>query len=240
MDVHTLTRDLRYSLRLLAREPGFAVLAILTLALGIGAATAIFTVVDSVLLRPLPYKDADRLVVALHGPEASAPVSPADYADYRRDARSFEGLAAAQAWGVTLGGGDRPERVAALQVSANLIDVLGVAPLLGRTFAPGEDEAGRARVVLLGHGLWQRRFGANPAIVGSDILLDGQPYTVIGVMPPTFRFAPFWQTRAELWAPLALTARRDDRDGRSLRVFGRLRAGVSLGQAQQEMTAIAS
>ena len=121
-----------------------------------------------------------------------------------------------------------------------MMDVLGVPPLLGRTFAPGEDEAGRARVVLLGYGLWQRRFGANPAIVGSDILLDGQPYTVVGVMPPSFRFAPFWQTRAELWAPLALTARRDDRDGRSLRVFGRLRAGVSLAQAQQEMTAIAS
>ncbi|MEO7270528.1 MAG: ABC transporter permease [Vicinamibacterales bacterium] len=240
MSVHILLRDLRYSLRLLAREPGFTVLAILTLALGIGAATAIFTVVDSVLLRPLAYKDADRLVVALHGPEASSPVSPADYADYRREAHSFEGLAAAQAWGVTLGGGDRPERVAALQVSANLIDLLGVAPLLGRSFAAGEDEAGRARVVLLGHGLWQRRFGASPSIVGTNILLDGQPYTVLGVMPPTFRFAPFWQTRAELWAPLALTARRDDRDGRSLRVFGRLRPGISVQQAQQEMTAIAS
>ena len=240
MNVHTLTRDLRYSLRLLLREPGFTVLAILTLALGIGAATAIFTVVDSVLLRPLPYRDADRLVVALHGPEASSPVSPADYGDYRREARSFDGLAAAQAWGVTLGGGERPERVAALQVSANLMDVLGVAPLLGRTFAPGEDEAGRERIVLLSYGLWQRRFGANPAIVNSDILVDGQSYTVIGVMPPTFRFAPFWQTRAELWAPLALTARRDDRDGRSLRVFGRLRDGVSLVQAQQELAAIAS
>src|SRR4051812_32497056 len=100
MDVHTLIRDLRYSLRLLLREPGFAVLAMLTLALGIGAATAIFTVVDSVLLRPLPYRDPDRLVVALHGAEASSPVSPADYADYQREARSFEGLGAAQAWGV--------------------------------------------------------------------------------------------------------------------------------------------
>jgi len=240
MDVHTLTRDLRYSLRLLAREPGFAILAVLTLALGIGAATAIFTVVDSVLLRPLPYKDSGRLVVALHGPDASSPVSPADFADYRRDARSFEGLSAAQAWGVTIGSGDRPERVSALQVSADMMDLLGVPPLLGRTFVPGEDEAGRARVVVLGYGLWQRRFGTNPAIVGSDILLDGQLYTVVGVMPPSFRFAPFWQTRAELWAPLALTARRDDRDGRSLRVFGRLRPGVSLAQAQQEMTAIAS
>src|SRR3982750_10558 len=108
MDVHTLTRDLRYSLRLLAREPGFAVLAILTLALGIAAATAIFTVVDSVLLRPLPYQDPGRLIVALHGPEASSPVSPADFADYRREARSFDGLAAAQARGGGRGGGGRP------------------------------------------------------------------------------------------------------------------------------------
>src|SRR6476619_1359553 len=103
MDVHTLTRDLRYSLRLLAREPGFAVLAVLTLALGIGAATAIFTVVDSVLLRPLPYKDPGRLVVALHGLDASSPVSPADFADYRRDARSFEGLSAADRKSVVQG-----------------------------------------------------------------------------------------------------------------------------------------
>ena len=238
MDI--LLRDLRYSLRALIAEPSFTVLAIATLALGIGAATAIFTVVDSVLLRPLPYKDADRLVVALHGPDASSPMSPADFTDYRQGARSFDGLAAAQAWGVTLGGADRPERVAALQVSANLMDVLGVPPLLGRTFAAGEDEAGHARVVVLGHGIWQRRFGANPAVVGTDVLLDGQAYAVIGVMPPTFRFAPFWQTRAELWAPLALTARRDDRGGRSLRVFGRLRADVPLAQAQQEMTTIAS
>ena len=236
----TLLRDLRYSLRGLLAEPSFTLLAIATLALGIGAATAIFTVVDSVLLRPLPYKDAGRLVVALHGPEATSPVSPADFADYRRQARAFESLAAAQAWGVTLGGGDRPERVAALQVSANMMDVLGVPAMIGRTFAPGEDEAGRQRVVLLGYGLWQRRFGANPAVVGSSILLDGQPYTVVGVMPATFRFAPFWQTRAELWAPLALTTRREDRDGRSLRVFGRLKDGVSVAAAQQEMTAIAA
>jgi predicted permease len=237
--VDTLFRDVRYSLRVLIKEPAFALLAVLTLALGIGATTAIFTVVDSVLLRPLSYKNANRLVVALHGPDATSPVSPADYLDYRRDARAFEGLAVAQAWGVTLAGGDRPERVAALQVSADLLDVLGVPAFLGRTFVEGEDQPGRDQVVVLSHALWQRRFGGDRSIVGRSVTMDGRPYTVVGVMPAGFRFAPFWQTRAELWAPLSLVARRDDRGGRSLRVFGRLRAGVTVAQAQQDMSAIA-
>ena len=236
----TLLRDVRYSLRILIKEPGFTLLGILTLGLGIGATTAIFTVVDSVLLRPLPYKDSDRLVVAMHGPEASSPVSPADYLDYREQARSFEGLAAAQAWGGTLGGGDRPERVSGLQVSANLLEVLGVPALHGRTFVEGEDQPGRDRVAVLSYGLWQRRFGADPAIVDRDISVDGQSYSVVGVMPATFRFAPFWQTRSELWVPLTLTAKRTDRTGRSLRLFGRLRDGVSVARAHQEMTAIAA
>jgi predicted permease len=237
--VDTLLRDFRYSLRLLLKEPGFTVLAILTLALGIGATTAVFTVVDSVLLRPLPYKDPDRLVVALHGPEASAPVSPADYLDYRKASRAFSGLAAAQAWGATLGGGDRPERLDGLKVSADLLDVLGVAPLLGRGFREGEDRPGKDQVVVLGYSLWQRRFGGDRSIVGRTIPLDGHPYTVVGVMPPGFRFAPFWQTRAALWVPLSLADRLDDRGGRSLRVFGRLADGVTLRQAQEDVTAIA-
>ena len=236
----TFLRDARYSLRVLTAEPGFTLLAVLTLALGIGASTAIFTVVDSVLLRPLPYKDAGRLVVALHGPDASSPVSPADYFDYRRDAHAFDGLAAAQAWGVTLGGGDRPERIAAMQVSADLMNVLGVPALLGRTFTDGEDQPGREQVAVLSYGLWQRRFGGDRSIVNRTVPVDGRPFTIVGVMPPGFRFAPFWQTRAELWAPLPLVARRDDRDGRSLRVFGRLKDGVTVAQAQQEMTAIAA
>ena len=235
-----LVRDLRYAGRMLVREPGFTLLALLALALGIGATTAIFTVVDAVLLRPLPYASADRLVVVLHGPEASSPVSPADFADYRGNARSFERLSAAQAWSATIGGGERPERVSGLQVGADLFDLLGVPPLAGRTFVTGDDEPGRERVVVLGHGLWQRRFGADPSVVGRAIQLDGQPYVVVGVMPPGFRFAPFWQTRAEMWVPLSLAARRDDRAGRSLRLFGRLKNGVSVQQAQAEMTRIAA
>jgi predicted permease len=236
----TLARDLRYAVRVLGREPGFTLLAVLALALGIGATTAMFTVVDSVLLRPLPYARPDRLVVTLHGPAATAPVSPADYLDYRAAARSFDRLGAAQAWGATLAGGDRPERITGMQVTADLFDLLGVRPQAGRTFVAGEDEAGRNLVVVLAHGLWQRRFGADPGIVGRSILLDSRPHVVVGVMPEGFHFAPFWQTRAEMWVPLALAPRRDDRGGRSLRLFARLKDGVSVAQAQAEMTAIAA
>jgi predicted permease len=239
MALDVLVRDVRYALRSLLREPLFTSLAVVALALGTGASTAIFTVVDSVLLRPLPYAEPERLVVALHGAAATGPVSPADYLDYRGAARSFDAIGAAQAWAATLTGGDRPERLAGLQVSTSLFQVLGVSPIAGRTFVDDEDAPGRNRVVVLGHALWQRRFAADPRIVGRSISLDGEPYTVLGVMPPSFRFAPFWQTRAELWVPLSLAARSTDRSGRSLRVFARLKAGVTLTQAQAEMSAIA-
>ena len=238
--MEAFVRDARLALRMIRREPGIALLAVVTLALGIGATTAIFTVVDSVLLRPLPYREPDRLVVALHGETASGPVSPADFFDYRRNAHSFERLAAAQAWGATLGGGDRPERIAGIQVSADMFDLLGVPAAHGRTFVAGEDEPGRERVVVLSHGLWQRRFSSDPTVVGRAIDLDGEPYVVVGVMPPPFRFAPFWQTRAEMWVPLSLARRLDDRSGRSLRVFGRLAPATTVAQAQAEMAALTS
>lgn len=236
----SLLRDLRYAARGLVREPGFTLLAVLALALGIGATTAIFTVVDSVLLRPLPYKDPERLVVTLLGPTASGPVSPADYIDYKKDAQSFVALSAAQAGGVTLSDGDRPERLRSIQVAADLFDLLGVPALLGRTFVNGEDQPGRDQVVVMSHALWQRRFGADRSIVGRAISLEGRPYTVVGVMPPAFRFAPFWVTNAEVFTPLSLAQRLDDRGGRSLRVFARLKDGVSVEQAQAEMTGISN
>jgi putative ABC transport system permease protein len=231
-------RDVRYGARMLLKDRAFTALGVLALALGIGAATAVFTVVDAVLLRPLPYADPGRLVVALRGPTANGPVSPADYLDYRRDARSFERLSAAQAWTVTLSGGERPERITGLKVSADMFDLLGVSALAGRTFVAGEDGPGRDRVVALGHGLWQRRFGGDRAVIGQTISLDGQPYLVVGIMPPSFRFAPFWQTRAEIWAPLDLTPRLDDRGGASLRLFGRVKHGVTVADAQAELSAI--
>jgi putative ABC transport system permease protein len=238
--VEALVLDIRYALRAWRRQPRFAALAIIALALGTGASTAIFTVVESVLLRPLPYQDPGRLVVTLHGSTASGPVSPADFLDYQRDATSFERLGAAQAWGGTLGDAVHPERISGLQVTPSLFTLLGVPPLAGRTFVEGDDQNGRARVVVLSHGLWQRRFGGDPAVVGRSISIDGQPFDVIGIMPAGFRFAPFWITDAEMWSPLSLSSRLEDRGGRSLRVFGRLKPGVTISQAQAELSGIAA
>jgi predicted permease len=235
--METFLQDLRYSLRGLRKNPGFALTAALVLALGIGANTAIFSVVYSVLLKPLAYRDPGRLAVALH--EGSLPVSPADFLDYRREVRAFDQMAAAQVWGVNLTGGDRAESVHGMQVTANLPAMLGVEPQFGRVFRPEEDQPGAGQLVVMSHGLWQRRFGADPRIVGQTVKLNGAPFTVIGVMPAEFHFAPFWATNAELWTPLTLDRRANDRGGRSLRVFARLRHGVSWAEAQAQMDAVA-
>ena len=236
--METLWRDLRYTARTLFKNPGFAILAVVILALGIGANTAIFSVVNSVLLKPLAYRDPDRLVVALHS--GQFPVSPADYLDYKRQAPAFEQMAAAQAWGGSLRGAEKTEIVAGMQVTADMLPMLGVAPLFGRVFTSDEDHPGAHPVVLLSYGLWQRRFGADRGILGKDITLSGKPYSVVGVMPSSFRFAPFWQTQAEFWSPLILASRSNDRDGRSLRIFARLAPAVSIRQAQAQMDAVAS
>lgn len=234
----TFLQDLRYAVRLLRRDPRFSLLAVLALALGTGATTAVFTVVNSVLLRPLPYRNPDRLVVALYGTTGNSPVSPADFLDYRREARSFDGMSVAQAWNVTLSGGDRPERLDALSVSGDLFPMLGVSPAIGRGFRATEDQPGQNHVVLLSDGLWRRRFAADPDVVGRAIDLNGAPYTVVGVMPAGFRFAPFWATKAELWAPIAIASRATDRGGQSLRLFARLKDGVTVAQAQAEMSGL--
>jgi predicted permease len=233
--MHNFIQDLRYSARSIARSPGFAILAIVALALGIGANTAIFSVVNGVLLRPLAYADPGRLVVILH--EGKFPVSPADYLDWRKQSRSFEQIAAAQVWGATLTGVERAEQLAGMQVSANLFDTLGVPALRGRTFDASDDQPSSRHVAVLSYQLWQRRFGGD-AIVGREIVLNGESYTVTGVMPESFRFAPFWATNVEIWTPLVLDKRLHDRDGRSLRIFARLRSGVPLKQAQSEIDVI--
>ncbi len=219
------------------RDRAFSSAAIATLALGVGAITALSAIVAGVLLAPLPYKDPDRLVAVLHGASVSSPVSPADFLDLRQSARSFTGMAAAQSWGANLAADGRTERVAALQVSGTLFEVLGTPPHLGRTIAEA-DVASDSRVVVLAHRLWTRRFGADPAVVGRSVQINGEGYQVIGVMPPAFRFAPFWQTRAEAWVPLSLTSRATDREGRSLRVFARLRDGVTIEAARAEVQAV--
>ena len=224
-------------IRILVKNPGFALATILVLALGIGANTAIFSVVYSVLLKPLPYRDPGRLVVALH--EGRYPVSPADFLDYQSQVHAFEQLAAAEAWGGSLAGADKAEEIPGLQVTANLFTTLGVAPLLGRTFVTGEDQPGAPRVLVIGYGLWKRQLGGSPSVVGQTMQLTDRDYTIVGVMPPQFQFAPFWQTQAEMWAPLVLGNRVTDRAGSSLRLFARLLPSVSVAQAQAQMDTVA-
>ena len=229
-------QDVRYGLRLLRRSPGFAAIAVATLAIGIGASTAILSVVDAILLRPLAYADPDRLVVLLH--KGYNPVAPANFLDWKARNRSFESMAAAESWSANLAAAGPPEKVWAIRVTAEMLPMLGVAPALGRFFDASESVAGRDHVVVLSQGLWRRRFGADPGAVGRTIPLNGEPYTVIGVMPAGFAFAPFWATDAEMAAPLDLTSRSSSREGSSLRVFARRRKGVSLEAARQEMAGI--
>jgi putative ABC transport system permease protein len=170
----------------------------------------------------------------------SSPVAPANYSDLKQQAQSFESMAAAQMWQPNLIGRDQPEHLRGLQLSADMFHLLGVNPVLGRTFAANEDQPGNDRVVVLSSRLWQRRFGSDPNIIGQQLTLDGASYTVLGVMPPQFQFAPFWATQTELWVPLNLAARANDRNGQSLRVFGRLKPAVSREQAQAEVATVFS
>src|SRR5579884_426550 len=234
--VEQFFRDVRYGARNLLRTPGFTVIAVITLALGIGATTAIFSVVNAVLLRPLAYKDADRLVTVLH--DGRYPVATANYIDWRDQSRSFEAMGAASYWTPNLTGSDPPEHLYGLQVTQNMLPLLGVKPLLGRLFVAGEDAQGSEHEVVLRHGLWQRRFGSNPNVVGRTIRLNGEAYTVVGVMPAGFRFAPFWATHAELWVPLVFGGSIHERGDNHLRVFARLKPGVTLQQARAEIAAI--
>src|ERR1051325_2379748 len=229
-------QDVVYALRSMRRTPGFALTAIVALALGIGANVAIFSVVNAVLLRPLPYKDSDDLVVVMH--DRTNPVAGANYVDWRDQQHVFQNLAAAEYWTPNLANVDPPEHLWALRVTADMFQMLGVEPLLGRVFLPGEDQSGHEFEVVLSYRLWQRRFGGDRNVLGRTITLDGKTYSVVGVMPPDFRFAPFWATKSELWAPDVLGSRAHNRSGNSLRVFGRLKPGVNLQRARAEMANI--
>jgi putative ABC transport system permease protein len=233
-----MIRDLRSGLRGLRKSPGLATAAILTFAMGVGANAAIFSVVYAVLLRPLGYQDPARLVVLDHG--QGAPVAPATYLDWRQQARSFTDMAAAQLWGGTLRTEGQPEAITGLQMSANMFSLLGARALIGRTFLPYEDKPGHASVVVLGWTLWQRNFGGRSDVVDHQIVIDGVTYTIVGVMPQSFRFAPYWATNAEIWTPFVMGPRVSDRTGRSLRIFARLKPDASVAQAQAEMTIIMS
>ena len=233
--------DLKFAFRQLLKNPGFTAVAVLTLALGIGANTAIFSAVNALWLRALPSPGSDRLVLAWgKKPQQGRdkiPFSWPNFADLRAQGRSFENLGAWALGRANLtGGDDNPEQVQQAIVSAGFFATMGVTPILGRSFLPGEDERGGEKVVVLSHSLWQRRFGADANLVGRSITLDGQGYRVLGVMPASFRFLSFPRD-TEIWIPIGLdpfTDRRFARAVNSLGVIGRLKPGLSLAQAQAE------
>src|SRR5215471_5925862 len=231
-----LWRDVRYGLRGMRRNPGFTAVAVIALALGIGANSAIFTAVDAILLRPLGYRDPERLVVILnHG---NGPVAPANFVDWKAQSHSFDNMGAAEYWTPDFTGSDRPEKLWALRISADVLPLLGIPPAMGRFFTASEDQPGHQFEVVLGYGLWQRQFGGDKNVLGRRIQLDNHSYRVVGVMPAGFQFAPFWATHTELWTPLALGPRASKRGGNSLRVFARLKPDATLEQARQEFSAI--
>ncbi|MGH7484924.1 MAG: ABC transporter permease, partial [bacterium] len=226
------------------KDPRVTLIAVLALAGGIGANTAIFSVLNAVLLRPLAYGHPQRLVVAMNTSNrrgGSVPVAAADFLDWQAQNNVFTGMAAAESWGPNCSGSQRAEKVPALRATGTLFNVLQVPPALGRVFTPADAEPGNDHVVVVSDRFWRTRLGADAGALGRTLRLDGAPYLVIGVMPPSFRFAPFWQTKAELWAPLALPPERAySRSGNSLRIFARLKPGVSAAAAQAEMQTIAA
>ena len=237
-------QDLRYALRQLRKSRGFTAVAVITLALGIGANTAIFSVVNGALLRPLAFRDAGRLVRVWHVPPAKSfpgmttfSVSAANYLDWERQNHVFDGMAIYTFHGFTLTGSDKPEQVDACAATSGFFSTLGVQPMLGRAFTAEEDQPGRSNVVVLSHRLWREHFGSSPDIVGHDIKLDGQSYLVAGVMPASFQFPDF----AQMWTPMAWTDKEKAVRGEHHSVvIARLKPGIDLKQAQAEMNTISS
>ncbi len=230
-------RDVRFAMRTLFRAPGFTVVAVLTLALGIGANTAIFSVFNGVLLRPLEYPEPDQLVAIFRGERQ--PISPANFLDVANEARQFEQIVAAHPWAPVLRGSDRPEQIDGLKASRGLFELLGVEAAVGRTYSRPEVGGEPSQVVVLGNRLWQRRFGGDRNIIGRSLSFDGEDYTVIGVMPEGFEFPPFWATGAEFWVPLDFEPDVASlRNSNFLRLFGRLQPGVDLEQGRAEIAAL--
>ena len=230
-------RDVRYAIRQLVRTPGFSAVAILTLALGIGATSAIFSVVNGVLLRPLPYPHPDSLVRVheILQKFGRFSVAPASFLDWRQQNTVFEHIAAFNSTGATFQTPSGPERVQGTLVSWDMFDLLQVVPTLGRTFRADEDMPGKDAVIVLSHGLWERRFSSDPRILGQSVTLNGAPVTVVGVMPAGFTFGG----ESEFWRPLALDPAKAGRGGHFLGVIARLKAGVTVERAGAEMKTIA-
>jgi len=240
----SLRQDLVFGARQLRRQPGFTSVAVLALTLGIGANTAIFSIVDAVLWRPLPFARPGELVaIGEQRPregQTMGPVAPADFVDWRDASRAFTAMAVTSDFALNLSGGGDPQRLRALAVSPAFLDVLGVAPARGRSFRAEEEDPGHSRVAMLSDGLWRTAFGADPAIVGHKILLNAEPHDVVGVLPPGFWWTSTqWTSTADILVPLAFSDReRAMRTIHSFQVVARLLPGVSLAQARADMASI--
>jgi putative ABC transport system permease protein len=238
----TLWQDVRFGFRMMTKKPGITIIAVLALALGIGANTAIFSVVNTVLLRPLPYKESSRIVfVFWNAPKLSAedfPASAPDFVDWREQNHVFERMGGISGESFNLTGTGEPERIQSAAVSADLFPLLGVNASRGRTFTAEEEQQGRNKVVVLGHDLWQRRFGSDPNLIGQTITLNNESYTVVGIMPHDFHF-PEGVERIDLWVPLSFKPEIADKRGhRFMFVAARLKDGVTFEQAEADMKAV--
>src|SRR5262249_37999096 len=236
-----LLQDLRYGARMLLKQPGFTLTAIVTLSFGIGANTAIFSLVNNVLLRQLPFRRPEELVwvSSRRSDPGKNPFTLPDFIDYRDQNQSLAGIAAFANWGANLTSQGEPERLQGLRISANAFQMLGVEAFAGRALLPEDDTPGRERVVVLSYRLWQRRFGADPRVVGKTMTFNGAGYTVVGVLPPQFIF-PIRE--AELAIPLAPDAdplRSVRTSVNFLRAWARLKPGVTREQAEADLTAVA-
>ncbi|MFY9610786.1 MAG: ABC transporter permease, partial [Blastocatellia bacterium] len=237
-----LLQDLRYAARLMLKQPGFTAVAIVTLALGIGANTAIFSAVNAVLLRPLPFPEPERLVLVRDLQQTEeTPASYPEYLDWKDHTQTFDDLAAAFNSSYSLTGQGEPEQLLGVRVSANLLPMLGVKPVIGRNFQPEEESRSGERVVILGYSLWQRRFGGDSGVLGQNVTLGGQGFTVIGVLPPGVKGVLPGVEQPEqsrdVWMPLRLAA--PPRGLHFMTVIGRLRPGLTLAQARAEIEEVA-
>ncbi len=241
-----LLYDLKHSFRQVVRRPGFSLLVILVVAMGVGTVTTIFSVLDTLVIRSLPYEDPHRIVTIWENNVESGlerdDVAPANFLDWRDQATSFEHMAALEPNSLDLAGDERPEVIFAANVSENFFEALGTTPVLGRSFLEEDFDEGAGKVVILGERLWERRFGGDPGLIGRALQLDGEPYTVVGVLPRSFDpyLHPSVRDR-EAWVPMVGQSwHADVRGSRWWNVVAKLRAGVSLSQAQAEMDVISA
>jgi putative ABC transport system permease protein len=238
-----LGQDVRFGFRQLTRKPGVPVLIVLLLALGIGVNAAVFSVVKAVVLEPLPFDSPEQLVLVWETNEEfnRQPLSAPTFLDWREQSQSFEHLVCFRPYPVNLTGEREPERVLRTETTTGMFEMLRVQPSLGRTFTREEEESGQNKVVVISDGLWKRRFGANPNLLGRLIALDGDDYEVVGIMPPGFQNPSPWRTdqQTDIWSPMALKDDRFGRDSHWLLAMGRIKDGLSIEAAQDEMTTVA-